>query len=406
MFCFITFLTFSAVMSDSGKDKSSAKPLAAEHSQKKGKKTKASFVKLVDPASAKSFDVQIESPPSSLLPPPRSSPIEKVSEVTSNPVVSPEVSAVLLMLSSQINTLSADLKSTREEFLSLPRGVGDVVSLARVKVPPSATVTTADVHACQSPGDGGVPSCADSAGHSGLTGTYASPVAGFSRESEARLPERVSPVRKRARGESSDPLPMTFRSRGRVEQGRDPGSRRDSLLLSPSAFESVVAQQSQLPASGQGAVRGEARGGHSTPYVSSFPADDPADFRSQAGDILPGITDVLDEQSVFDSSLQEEENNFRLPAKLHLALASAAEVASRYFKEGVVSTAGLSVPPPSALGDFRSPDDVSLSFRFRESPAVAYEMSRIFGKSKAHANARGDIVPLLVAHRCPTRHQA
>ncbi|XP_070177582.1 uncharacterized protein [Littorina saxatilis] len=114
---------------------------------------------------------------------------------------------------------------------------------------------------------------------------------------------------------------------------------------------------------------------------------------SGTGDFGHGSTcDYSDAPSVVS-----EESRGVFPSKLKSVLDVAAEVTSRYFPEGVVAADSSASFVPSAMADFRPAQEDVSSFRFAESPSVAYQLSHSLVRP-AHAGSgiRPVPVPLLL----------
>ncbi|KAK7114556.1 hypothetical protein V1264_000600 [Littorina saxatilis] len=245
---------------------------------------------------------------------------------------------------------------------------------------PSATVTHADVHASQDADDRHFLSL--SGPSSGVPlhskGMSATQVTGFSGQSVARSQEEVAPFVSRG-GESSDLWAGQFRTGGRSVQGKDP-EKRTEVLVHP-ALSQDFGQGVQLPLPPWGQEEG-------SKAVSQL------NYDSQCGGQLPDCTDVHDGCTDDGASGMGECTEFRLPQKLSNAVA----LAFKYFEEGVVESKAQVVPPPSALGDFRSSKEARCPFFFGESPSVAFVMVKVLSGSRHQLNTQSSTVPLLSQH--------
>ncbi|XP_070197183.1 uncharacterized protein [Littorina saxatilis] len=380
-------------MADNVKKRQSSKQVAAESSppKKTPRKSKQTVAAVLEPDSGKCIDVLLDMPSAAILPaailPVK--PLDKVTHVAkpakavSAPAVSglaaADVASLLLALSSQVSSLAEEISSTRAELRSLPPGVTGPSSLAKIVAGPSATVTTADVHAVQD-GDEIIPLSlgVPSPGGSLSQGMFATRVPGFSGESVARLQSKVA-TGIALTGESSDTPPGHRPLSGRSGGGRDTVERTDSSMLSAAPFD--VGQSVRLPLpplgeedSGDGSLFG---------------------YGSQAGGQLPDCTGVQDDCLDDGTSVLGDDAGLRLPFRLGSAVALAAETASKYFEEGVVESKSQLAPPPSALGDFRVDKNTKGSFKFIESPSLAFEMSKVLVKGWSKGLPP---VPLLAQH--------
>ncbi|XP_070177325.1 uncharacterized protein [Littorina saxatilis] len=381
-------------MADNVKKRQSSKQVAAESSppRKMHRESKQTVAGVLESDSEKCVDVLIGMPSAAILPaailPVK--PLDKVANVAkpakavSAPAVSglaaADVASLLLALSSQVSSLAEEISSTRAELRSLPSGVTGPSSLAKMVAGPSVTVTTADVHAVQD-GDEIIPLSSGglSPGGSRSQGMFATRVPGFSGESVARLQSKVA-TGIALTGESSDTPPGHRRSVGRSGGGKDTVERTEGSLLSAAPFDVRQSVRLLLPPSGE---EGSGDG-------SLF------DYDSQAGSQLPDCTDVQDDCLGDGTSVLGEDAGVRLPSRLGSAVALAAETASKYFEEGVVESKSQLAPPPSAWGDFRVDKNTKGSFKFIESPSLAFEMSKVLVKGWSKGVSP---VPLLAQHR-------
>ncbi|XP_070190161.1 uncharacterized protein [Littorina saxatilis] len=425
-------------MADKERKKPQTRQMAAECSPSKvtHKETgKSTTVSVHDPVSQTTMSVNISDPDSPVMPvlkeakskapsaKKRRSGKDKTRAKDDFSSLFEKFSVNMNNMFAQQQQFAADLHATRKELHSLPAGVGGVASLAYAKVPPSCTITSADVHAEQ--GDYFVQGAV-----SRSSGLSSSPVARFSGESVHVRPELVAPP-PRPGGESTTPRRLSLLASGtrgvdtgqqvgpelvappprpggesstfpeaialskRNSRGVDTG-QRDSVTHRQTGMSPVNVNKSQLPPSGQDAAFGQALHGPSVLQSASPVVDRFSDAASHSDFHGPATAD-----SEFDDShsLSEEEVDVKLSLKLKPAMVTAAQVSAKYFAEGVTATTSFAAPPPSAVGDFRPALTEVQGYRFSESPSVAYELSKVLARTSGSENSLPvDTVPLLTAH--------
>ncbi|XP_070190989.1 uncharacterized protein [Littorina saxatilis] len=96
-------------------------------------------------------------------------------------------------------------------------------------------------------------------------------------------------------------------------------------------------------------------------------------------------------------SVASEEPPSGMSSRLRVILDTAAEVTSRYFPEGTAAAVAPTSGVPSAMSDFLPAKEANPSFRFAESPAIAYHLSQVWASApRRTGGVPSDPVPFLV----------
>lgn len=399
-------------LGSSGSASSSKSKSKKSRSKDKVSPVKRPLVSVFDPVSKESLRVSID-PPASM---PVLSPQEKETQAVSRD----ELFALFSTFKDQMREmLATDRGVSYSTIPALPPGVGNAASLSRIV--PSATVTSADVADLQlsasadqvrvsgswgcsaheravhldgySTLDGGSgPSGPSYLGSTATARGY--PATGSlsgDRGTSCTLPSASGsqPTGVPVVGGNGNPFPAFTSAQAAVDGGRQDGlASGHSTVVLPVAFSSglpaTFGSSSTVSVPLGVATQGSGAAGASVPFRDN----DASGHDRPSSDVV--IDDVDVGEDCDDSS--EAERIFRVQRSFSRALSAAAEVTSRYFAEGVSTSSSRLAAPPSAFGDFRGDSETGVSFRFRESPAVAYHMAKVLSVGA------DDIVPLLSAH--------